>query len=227
MKILRTLGILSLLLLGADGAQAVPNCPSLEGQVCYNPAIGNIGFFIPLSTATSGVYGTTVLPSGATAGTRPDSGYGSSNALTMFLRFSPVALPVQSASLTFTFVDLDLNGVNDPSLFFETVRFFDQNGVALTPLITTNGQTGSIPLAFLVSGNSTTQTIFFPDVSSIVQNPFYVQLNFGSQWNQKGTNTVENLTATLATTPVPEPGTILLLGTGLLGMAGLRRRRQK
>lgn len=245
MKILRILAIVALTLCGAmsaqadtvlgvpvtgvGGTQAVPNCPTMEGQVCYNPATGNVNFFIPLTTATSGIFGTTVInSSGTTAGTTADTGYGVANALTMFLMFSPVTLPVQGATLTFTFVDLDLSGANDPAHFFETIRFYDQNGSALTPLITSISQTGACgPSSFFcVSGNSTTQTIFFPDVSGILNNPFYIELVFGSQWNQKGTNTVESLTATLVTTPVPEPGTLMLLGTGIAGILGLRRRKQ-
>jgi len=253
MKILRTLMIAILLLgsamsaqadtvlgvpvTGIGGTQAVPNCPTLEGQVCYNPSNGNVNFYIPLTTATSGIYGTTVINSnGTTAGTRPDTGFGVTNALTMYLMFSPVTLPVQTATLTLNFVDLDLSGANDPAHFFETIRFYDQNHSALTPLITSINQTGPcLPgMFYCVSGNGITQTIFFPDVTALLNNPFYLELVFGSQWNQKGTNTVESLTATLNTTfpqtpppntPVPEPATLMLLGTGLAGIFGLRSRK--
>jgi hypothetical protein len=205
---------------------SVPNCPALEGQSCYNPVTGAITFFIPLSSANGGVFGVTPH-SGGTAGTFADTGSGASSSLTMYLMFSPVAVPTASASLTFAFVDLDLSGVNDPNGFFENVQFFSVNGTPLTPLITTNGESGGgggTPTYF-VSGNSTSQTIFFPDITSIVQNPFFVSLNFGSSYTSTGTNTPESLTGTLVSTPVPEPATILLMASGLLGLGLLRHRR--
>ncbi len=41
---------------------------------------------------------------------------------------------------------------------------------------------------------------------------------FNSKWNKVGTNTPESLIATLVTTPAPEPATLLLIETGLLGV---------
>lgn len=98
---------------------AVPNCPTMEGISCFNTGTGNFDFYIPLSAAYSGNFGDTLVP-GGTAGTVLDTGSGTGlnadpPALRMFLRFSPVAVPASSASLTFNFVDLDLAGVNDPN----------------------------------------------------------------------------------------------------------------
>jgi hypothetical protein len=216
-----------------SSVQAVPNCPSLEGQSCYNPTTGAVKFFIPLDSSHAGVYGHTSV-SGGTAGTFSDSGDGTTTALTMYLNFSPVDLPVSTASLAFSFLDLDLQGVNDPSGFLESVKFYGPSGSALTPWITTMGQSGGGTLPYTVTGNSTSQTISFPNITSIIQDPFYVALKFKSDSSFWGTNTSETLIATLTTTPlqttsseppvsVPEPGTMILMSSTLLGLGLVRR----
>jgi len=54
---------------------------------------------------------------------------------------------------------------------------FPASGDVLTSKVYKNGQSDSgSALAFSVTGNSTAQQIFFPDVTSIMENPFYVQL---------------------------------------------------
>jgi hypothetical protein len=154
--------------------------------------------------------------------------------------FSPVTLPVSTASLTFTFVDLDLQGVNDPTGFFETVRFYDANGTPISPTITapgTGGGSGTY-LSYTASGNNTSQTIVFPNVTTIVQNPFWVQLTFGSQFYTRGTNTPESMIATLnytnpppppppPPTVVPEPSSMLLMASGLVGIGRMLRKKKQ
>ena len=57
--------------------------------------------------------------------------------LSMWLKFEPVApLPLATASLKFTFWDLDLANINDPLGFFETFQLFASNGTALSQVFT-------------------------------------------------------------------------------------------
>lgn len=110
----------------------------------YNAGTGEVTFYIPLSAAYSGIYGVTDSPGGFKVGTASDSGSGVSNALTMYMMFSPVQDPAQSAELSVVFEDLDLINVNDPSGFFEEIQFFDDSGSAISPLIDINGQTPGV-----------------------------------------------------------------------------------
>jgi len=216
-----------------SNVQAVSNCATPSSPGCFNPSNGNVNFYIPINPADNGIFGVTTTPGGLKAGTFADTKTGpfnNPNSLTMYLRFSPVApLPLASASLSFSFVDLDLIGGNDPTGFTETMRVYGAGGAALSPTINMLGQSGSTPLAFNVSGNSTSQTITFPDVRSIVLgDPFYVKLVFGANMTRSGTwtNTMESMTARLTTTTVtPEPSSFLLFGSGLAAFAAWRWRK--
>ena len=183
-----------------------------------------ITYFIPLSSAPA------TCTYGDGCGTSPDTGSGGT-AMSMFLEFGPVT-PLLGGVLTIQFDDLDLKNANDPYGFFESIRIFDSNSAALTPLISDILLSALITAPAPAADNITTLTLPI-DASLVVSNPFYVELVFRAQYDYYGKNTAEYMTATFwqesgPVSEVPVPAALPLFGTGLgiMGFIGWRRKRR-
>lgn len=99
------------------------------------------------------------------------------------------------------------NKLYDPGNFFGTLDF-DQQGISYT--IGTGGNVSEVNLA---EGSG----IFFLNE--------FADLNAPGRGNDKLEQINFEVTKISSTSPVPEPGTLALLGTGILGAAGAIRRR--
>lgn len=242
---------LSACLVGSDAASALTTTTTgiavggngMTTQVGSTTSSGRIKFFIPLEEEASlptfgvtdgGTYGTT-----STTYTNPATATGGSMA--MWLYFAPNAFPNLDAVLTLDFIDLDLDGVNDPDKWYlsllESVEIFDANFNVIT-LMDQTTEINDANQVEVTSANNTQQTITMDldDYGVSVGEEFWLQLVLRSDvYNHYGytlINTKEKLLATLETTfdptpqtmPVPEPGTYALLGGGLL-LACVGRRR--
>ncbi len=120
----------------------------------------------------------------------------------------------------FHFDDLDIDGFNDTDYFFEVLGLIieDSGGTELFSL-------NQSEVAGLLTGNSNAQQLVF-DFNTTGE--FYVHLTFGTEFNdpphRRYRNTLESIYGSAVS--VPEPGTLALLGAGLLLLAFSQRRKR-
>jgi len=235
------------------GKAVVGGGSSTDAPFAITNPDGKIEYYIPLRDGNNGTYGVTPVSEcgswpkvAGIAGTCWDKGYGSmydtAGALDMNIFFDLTGVADSAtAQLDFVFDDLDLQRINDPYGFFESLTLSYWDGDEYKQL--NDGETILRPNDMKTGDYAGASTVIAPSIDplfwtldlgagglnllSLLNNDddgFWIQLGFGSEYITKGRNTPEYLTAELTVSPVPLPSAVWLFGSALIGFIGMSRR---